>query len=73
MTLQRVTIGLVGVPQVLAVRVEDEVLDELLGAVASGDWHDLTVDDGTIRLNLGQVVYVQTARDEHRVGFGTAG
>jgi hypothetical protein len=73
MTLQRVTIGLVGVPQVLAVRVEDEVLDELLEAVASGDWHDLTVDDGTIRLNLGQVVYVQTARDEHRVGFGTAG
>ena len=73
MTLQRVTIGLAGVPQVLAVRVEDEVLDELLEAVASGDWHDLTVDDGTIRLNLGQVVYVQTARDEHRVGFGTAG
>jgi len=73
MTLQRVTIGLVGVPQVLAVRVEDEVLDDLLEAVASGDWHDLTVDDGTIRLNLGQVVYVQTARDEHHVGFGTAG
>ena len=41
--------------------------------VKGGDWHDLTVDDGTIRLNLGQVVYVQTARDEHRVGFGTAG
>ena len=72
MTLQRVTIGLVGVPQVLAVRVEDEVLDELLEAVASGDWHDLTVDDGTIRLNLSQVVYVRTALDEHRVGFGSA-
>ena len=73
MTLQRVTIGLVGVPQVLAVRVEDEVLDELLEAVASGDWHDLTVDDGTIRLNLSQVIYVQTARGEHRVGFGASG
>jgi len=73
MALQRVTIGIAGVPQVLAVRVEDEALDALLQAVASGDWHDLTVDDGTIRLNLSQVVYVQTARDEHRVGFGSAG
>jgi hypothetical protein len=73
MTLQRVTIGIVGVPQVLAVRVEDEALDGLLEAVAGGEWHDLTVDDGTIRLNLSQVVWVQTARDEHRVGFGSAG
>ena len=70
MTLQRVTIGLSGVPQVLAVRVEDDVLDALLEAVAGGEWHDLTVDDGTIRLNLGQVVFVRTSRDEHKVGFG---
>jgi hypothetical protein len=73
MALQRVTIGLSGVPQVLAVRVEDEALDALLQAVAGGEWHDLTVDDGTIRLNLSQVIYVQTARDEHRVGFGASG
>lgn len=72
MALQRVTIGFSGGTQVLAVRVEDEALDGLLQAVASGDWHDLTVDDGTIRLNLGQVVYVRTARDEHKVGFGAA-
>ena len=31
-----------------------------------------TTDDGTIRLNLGQVVYVRTSRDEHKVGFGAA-
>ena len=72
MALQRVTIGFSAGTQVLAVRVEDEALDGLLQAVASGDWHDLTVDDGTIRLNLGQVVYVRTARDEHKVGFGAA-
>ena len=53
-------------------RVEDAILDALLKAVKSGDWLDLTVDDGTIRLNLSQVVYVRTARDEHRVGFGSA-
>ncbi len=72
MALQRVTIGLAGSTQVLAVRVEDADLDRLLEGVKGGDWHDLTVDDGTIRLNLGQVLYVRTTRDELRVGFGAA-
>jgi hypothetical protein len=72
MALQRVTIGFQGAGQVLAVKIEDAALDELLRAVAGGDWHDLTVDDGTIRLNLSQVIYVRTARDEHKVGFGSA-
>ena len=72
MALQRVTIGMTAHAQVLAVRVEDEVLDELLQALKSADWHDLTVDDGTIRLNLSQVLYVRTTLDEHRVGFGAA-
>jgi hypothetical protein len=72
MALQRVTIGFSGAGQVLGVRMEDEALDGLLRAVAGGDWHDLTVDDGTIRLNLSQVVYVRTARDEYKVGFGSA-
>ena len=71
MALQRVTIGFSS-PQVLAVRMQDDALDELLQALTSGDWHDLTVDDGTIRLNLGEVVYVRTERDEHRVGFGSS-
>ncbi len=70
MALQKVTIGLSGSPQVLAVRIEDKDLDELLEAVSGGEWHDLTVDDGTVRLNLSQVLYVRTSRDEHRVGFG---
>lgn len=72
MALQRVTIGLSGSPQVLALRIEDEHLDALLEAVKGGDWHDLTVDDGTIRLNLSQVLYVRTTLDEHRVGFGAS-
>ena len=72
MALQRVTIGFAGT-QVLGVRMQEASLNGLLQALAGGEWHDLTVDDGTIRLNLGQVVYVQTARDEHRVGFGSAG
>jgi hypothetical protein len=72
MTLQRVTIGFAGATEALAVRVDDGALDGLLQAVAGGDWHDLTTDDGTIRLNLSQVVYVRTSRDEHKVGFGAA-
>ena len=71
MALQRVTIGFAG-SQVLAVRVEDSALDGLLEAVSGGEWHDLTVDDGTIRLNLSQVAFVRTSRDEHKVGFGAA-
>ena len=72
MALQRVTIGFSAATEVLAVRLEDDALDGLLQAVAGGDWYDLTVDDGTIRLNLGEVVYVRTERDEHRVGFGSS-
>jgi len=72
MALQRVTIGFTGT-QVLGVRLEETDLNDLLEALAGGEWHDLTVDDGTIRLNLTQVVYVRTNLDEHRVGFGAGG
>ncbi len=69
MALQRVTIGFQG-SQVLALRMQDADLDALLQALAGGAWHDITVDDGTVRANLAQVVYVKTDRDESRVGFG---
>ncbi len=71
MALQRVTIGFSGT-QVLGVRLQETDLDGLLQALAKGDWHDLTVDDGTIRMNLSEVVYVRTNLDEHRVGFGAS-
>jgi hypothetical protein len=70
MALQRVSIGFSS-PQILAVRMEDAALDGLLEALKAGDWHDLTVDGGTIRLNLSEVIYVRTELDEHRVGFGS--
>ncbi len=68
---QRVTIGFG--QQVIGVKVSDEALETLLKALPDGDWHDLAVEDGTIRLNLSQVVYVRTELDEHKVGFGLAG
>jgi hypothetical protein len=70
MALQRVTIGFQG-SQVLTLKMQDADLDALLTALSAGDWHDLTVDDGTVRANLSQVVYVKTDRDESRVGFGS--
>jgi hypothetical protein len=69
---QRVSIGFAGT-QVLGVKVSDNALENLLKALPDGDWHDLTVEDGTIRLNLSQVVYVRTELDEHMVGFGLTG
>ena len=69
MALQRVTIGFRGT-QVLGVRIEEDALKELLKALPSGEWTDLKIDDGTVRLNLSEVIYVRTELDEHRVGFG---
>ena len=67
--LERVSIGFQG-GQVLALRVDAKRLDALLKALSQGDWHDIEAEDGTVRVNLSQVVYVRTDRDEHRVGFG---
>ncbi|HUR84069.1 MAG TPA: hypothetical protein VMY78_01880 [Solirubrobacteraceae bacterium] len=55
----------------LGVRMEEDALNGLLESLAAGEWHDLAVDGGTIRLNLSQVVYVRTELDEHKVGFGS--
>ena len=71
MALQRVTIGFYGT-QVLPVKVEPGALDGLLNGLTEGGWHDLATEDGTVRLNLAQVVYVKTDRTDQRVGFGAA-
>jgi hypothetical protein len=68
---RRVAIGFQG-GQVLALRVSDEQLASLNKALvgeASG-WHDLDSDEGPVRLDLSQVVYVRSESDELRVGFG---
>jgi hypothetical protein len=67
--LQRISIGFHG-GQVLALRVADKALDALRKALEKGDWHDIEAEDGNVRVNLSQVVYLRTERDEHRVGFG---
>jgi len=66
--MERVTIGYFGGG--LSLRMEAEELDKLLQSLAGGEWHDIAVEDGSVRVNLATVVYVRTERDEHRVGFG---
>ena len=67
--LRRVSVGFQG-GQVLALRVTEEQLQSLTGALGSGGWHDLASEDGPVRLDLGQVVYVQAEGAGHLVGFG---
>ena len=68
-SLQRISIGFQASPPV-ALRVSQEELDKLLGAVGGEGWHDLNGEDGTMRLSLQHVLWVRTERDEQRVGFG---
>jgi hypothetical protein len=66
---RRITIGFQG-GQALALRVSDEELKELNGALGGGGWHDIESEDGPARVNLGQVVYVSADKDDSHVGFG---
>jgi len=67
---QRISVGFHG-GQVLTARVDTDELKKLRRALESGGWHELQAEDGTVALNLAQVVYVNVDSDEHRVGFGT--
>jgi hypothetical protein len=65
----RVSVGFQG-GQVLALRVSTEQLAALHKSLGSGGWHELETEDGPVRLDLTQVVYVRSESDEQRVGFG---
>jgi hypothetical protein len=65
----RVSVGFQG-GQVLALRVSEEQLGELHKSLGGGGWHELQSEDGPVRLDLSQVVYVRSEIDDQRVGFG---
>ena len=67
--IQRISIGFQASPPI-ALRVDQKELDKLNGALGGEGWHDLTGEDGTLRLNLQHVLWVKVDRDDHRVGFG---
>ena len=68
-TSRHISIGFQASMPVTA-RVSQEELDKLLGALGTEGWHDVEGDDGTVRLSLGNVLWVRADREEHRVGFG---
>ena len=69
---QRISIGFQASPP-LALRVSDEELARLDSALGSEGWHEITAEDGKVKLNLEHVLWVRTESDEHRVGFGISG
>lgn len=66
---KRVSVGFQG-GQVLALRVTEEQLETLQRALGSGGWHELETEEGPVRLDLGQVVYVRSEMSDRGVGFG---
>lgn len=65
---KRVSVGFQG-GQVLALRVTEEQLETLERALGSGGWHELETEEGPVRLDLGQVVYVRSEMSDRGVGF----
>jgi hypothetical protein len=68
-TSARLSIGFQG-GQVLAVRLSEQQLKGLEQALGSQGWHEIQSEDGPVRIDLGQVVYVTSETEEPRVGFG---
>jgi hypothetical protein len=66
---QKVSIGFDG-GQVLVARVQPDELTKLRKSLGSMGWHELTVEDGTVALDLSRVLYVLVDHEDHRVGFG---
>jgi hypothetical protein len=66
---QGVTLGFQG-GGALALKLTEKDTTALLAALGKGDWHEVDDLEGSVRVNLSQVVYVRTENAEHRVGFG---
>ncbi|MCW3012805.1 MAG: hypothetical protein JWO90_3209 [Solirubrobacterales bacterium] len=69
---QRISIGFHASPP-LALRVTEEELTSLQGAIGGDGWHEVSGEDGTVKLNLQHVLWLKVDKDEPRVGFGLGG
>jgi hypothetical protein len=69
MAAGRVEIGFSG-GQVVAVRISDDKVADLRKALDNANgWADIETEDGTVALDLREVVFVRGAPGEHRIGF----
>jgi hypothetical protein len=68
--VERVSIGFSG-GQVVEVRLSEESLKEFRKALDKADgWGDLETEDGTVSVDLRQVVFVRSAAAHGSIGFG---
>ncbi len=66
---QRISIGFHASPPV-NLRVSDDELAKLQAAVGGEGWHEISADDGDVKLNLQHVLWLKVDKEEQRVGFG---
>jgi hypothetical protein len=66
---RRATIGFQG-GQVLALRLTDKELKTLNDSLGEVGWHEIDSEDGPVRVDLAQIVYLSAEGDDLRVGFG---
>ena len=69
---QRISIGFQASPP-LALRVSDDELGRLHGALGGDGWHEVDGEDGTVKLSLAHVLWLRVDKDYQRVGFGLGG
>jgi hypothetical protein len=66
---KRIEVGFSG-GQVVSVRIDDGALAALRKVAERGEgWHDLETEDGTIAVDLAQVVFIRAAGSPHTIGF----
>ena len=65
---RRVELGFEG-GQVIALRIVQEELDRLRGALGKDGWHLLKTEDDEVDVNLDELVFLRTAGDGQKVGF----
>ena len=55
----------------LSLRMQSDKLDALRRLLESGEtgFRDIEAEDGSVLVNLGQVIYLRVESDEQRVGF----
>jgi hypothetical protein len=66
---RRLTLGFQG-GQVLALRVSEGQLDDLYKSLGATGWYELDSEEGPVRVDLAQLVYVSADSSEPHVGFG---
>jgi hypothetical protein len=56
----------------LSLRLAPDKLAELQKLLGSGEtgFREIVAEDGSVLVNLGQVIYLRVESDEQRIGFG---